>query len=94
MTTEQLIQELETNERILPKDLLQQADAETLAREAVLIFENHRDLLEQNKALQRNFLELVNYLYIVSLNKKAPKPKSSLFSDRLINGLLSLPDPA
>lgn len=93
MTTTQLIKELESNNYVLPKDILAKISEEDLVRELQEIFEKYPKKIETEEAFREKYIELINYLLVVNLHreKKAKKP---LFDKSLITYLLSTPDMA
>jgi hypothetical protein len=95
MTTVQLIDRLDSSEAILPKDLLSHSSVHELVK---LVTETYDDTALRNKIvsskqLYENYLSLVNYLLVVHLNEKNRREKP-IFRNDLINGLLTLPEPA
>ena len=91
MSTDKLIKELEEQEYILPKDVLQGTSEDELVKQLEDIFNSHKDLLEANPEFRTKYIELVNYLFVLNLQKDKSDQKGTLFNEALIEYLLSSP---
>jgi hypothetical protein len=89
MTTQELERELKTADDLLPQDILRDVTIEQLAAQLREIFAKDKALLERDARFRDNFTGVVNYIYIVLLNKPPAKRQKNLFSDTLINTLLT-----
>ncbi len=94
MNTAQLVKELESNEYILPKDILARVSEEDLVREIEEIFKAYPQKIETEENFRSKYIELVNYLLISNLRREEKTRKKYLFDKNLINYLLSTPEMA
>lgn len=92
MRTTQLIRELEKEEYILPKDILKKISEDELIKQIEEIYVKHQDVLQEQEKLRYKYTELVSYLFFLNIQRAKSKKKSKLFSDKLINYLLSTPE--
>lgn len=92
MSTEQLIQELEHDDFILPKDILDRVSEEQLIRELQEIYDKHLEKIEREERFRRKYTELVNFLLLLNLEKT--KRKKNVFDRGLVQYLLSMPEAA
>ena len=94
MDTSQLIKQLESNEYILPKDILARVSEEDLVREIEEIFKAYPQKIEAEDNFRSKYIELVNYLLISNLRREGKARKKPLFDKNLISYLLSTPEMA
>lgn len=97
MNRKELVKELRYNDKLLPRDILdEKKDVYVLADSLQDIFNEYHDILEKEKLFRDNFIFTISYTYTSDFNKSkhevAPKKeKKKLYSEAFINSVLALP---
>lgn len=91
MTTEQLLQQLREKDVLLPQDILKDTNVSDLTNDIIEIFETYRTELEEDSKLRKNYTELVNYVYLMTLRKRPDQRKKDLFNNTLTTFLIDTP---
>lgn len=89
MTKENLVKELQHSDTILPAVILRDMTSEQTAVVLAEVFKTYKQELLHNRKFRDNFTELVNYIYLLNLNKEPTKRKKNLFSTSLTSFLLN-----
>jgi len=92
MSTTKLIKELEKEEFVLPKDILDKIDEEELIKQIEEIYSKHHDILQREENFRHKYIDLVSYLLFVNIQRTKSKKKSKIFSENLITYLLTTPE--
>lgn len=88
MKRDQLLKTLRTADDLLPQQVLQDATLTQLVVELDAIFAENRQELDINQKFRHNFTEIVNYVYLLTLEKKPEQRDKMLFNPHLIANLL------
>lgn len=89
MSTKDLINEIEKNEYILPKDILEGLTEAELINEIEEIFNKHKKKLENDVLFRQKYTELVNYIFVTNVYKPKKNKKKEIFDKKIIKYLLS-----
>ena len=91
MTTDELVSELKNKENILPQEVLKNTTLEALAGDLMKIFQDNLTELEQDDRFKENYIELINYVYMVMLSREPKKRNKDIFNESMITYLLNTP---
>lgn len=89
MTRNELVTKLKSSESLLPKDILEDTDINTLVVDLRSIYNSHKDEMSSNEQFLSNFTEVVNFVYLRALTQQKMNKRKEIFSTNIINFLIN-----